>query len=104
MIQVPVITPALSSYWISLVTRANAKISRQLVEGLRTDLIAPNEGYWRFMPEHQRVPFAEAARRALFAEAQSLPWQVRLTEWFLHRLTPPHEEQLDKQTTGGAAL
>jgi uncharacterized protein YbjT (DUF2867 family) len=104
MVQLPVITPRLSSYWISLVTRANRNISRQLVEGLRTDLIAADEGFWRFMPDHQRVSFDEAARRALFAEAQALPLRTRLTEWLLHRLTPAHVKQLDKPRASSATL
>lgn len=104
MVQLPVITPRLSAYWISLVTRANSNISRQLVEGLRTDLVAPDEGYWRFMPAHRRVPFEEAARRALFAEAQRLTLRARLTEWLLHRFTPAHTKQLDKPGASGATL
>ncbi|HKU40235.1 MAG TPA: NAD(P)H-binding protein [Polyangiales bacterium] len=104
MVQLPVITPRLSAYWISLVTRANSNISRQLVEGLRTDLVAADEGFWKFMPEHRRVPFDEAARRALYAEAQRLPLRARLTEWLLHRFTPAHEKQLDKSGASGATL
>lgn len=104
MLPIPVITPRLSSYWISLVTRANQRISRQLVEGLRTDLIAPDEGYWKLMPDHPRVLFDEAARRALFAEAQALPLLVRLAEWVLHRFTPAQAKQLDKQSPTGATL
>jgi len=88
MLRVPVITPRLSSYWISLVTRADPHIARQLVEGLRGDLISPDAGFWQLYPEHRRVGFDEAARRALRAEAQSLPVPVRLTEWVLHQLTP----------------
>jgi uncharacterized protein YbjT (DUF2867 family) len=97
MMQVPVITPRLSSYWISIVTRANEHISRQLVEGLSSDLVAPDDGFWKLVPNHTRVPFDEAARRALFAEAQALPLRTRLAEWLLHRLTPQHEKQLKKQ-------
>jgi uncharacterized protein YbjT (DUF2867 family) len=104
MLQVPVITPRLSSYWISLVTRANERISRQLVEGLRSDLIASDEGYWRLMPNHTRVPFDEAARRALFAEAQELPFSARMLEWLLHRFTPSHDKQLAKQLAKQSAL
>jgi uncharacterized protein YbjT (DUF2867 family) len=104
MVQVPVITPRLSSYWIALVTRADSKISRQLVEGLRSDLVAPDDGYFKLMPNYSRVPFNEAARRALFAESQQLPWRVRFAEWLLHRFTPAHQERLDKQSPTGAAL
>jgi uncharacterized protein YbjT (DUF2867 family) len=87
MFGVPVITPKLSSYWIALVTRANQKIARQLVEGLRSDLVAPDQGFWQLFPEHHRVPFDEAARRALRAEADSLSLRSRLTEWLIHRVS-----------------
>ena len=88
MIRVPLLTPRLSSFWISLVTRANGRVSRQLVEGLRTDLVAPDLGFWQLMPDHARVPFDEAARRALRGEALGLTLRARLTEWLIHRLTP----------------
>lgn len=115
MMQLPVITPALSSYWISIVTRANQQISRQLVEGLRSDLIAPDDGFWQLMPDHVRIPFDEAARRALIGEARTLPLHTRLAEWFLHRVTPGYqkpalpepgarEKPLDKQSPTGATL
>jgi uncharacterized protein YbjT (DUF2867 family) len=87
MIGVPVMSPKLSSYWISLVTRANNQISSQLVEGLRSDLVAHDRGYWQLMPEHTRVPFDEAARRALEGEHQTLPFRSKLTEWMIHRIT-----------------
>lgn len=80
MVSVPVITPRLSSYWIRLVTRANHALAEELVEGLRSDLIAPDEGYWKLLPDHRRIPFDEAARRALLAEERELPWKVRRVE------------------------
>jgi len=83
-----VLTPYLSSYWISLVTRANQRIARQLVEGLRSDLVAPDDGFWRRFPEHVRVPFDVAARRALRGEADTLSLRDRLAEWLIHRVTP----------------
>jgi uncharacterized protein YbjT (DUF2867 family) len=88
MYGVPVITPLLSSYWIALVTRANQRIASQLVEGLRTDLVAPDEGFWRRFPEHARIPFNVAARLALQGEADTLTLRDRVTEWLLHRITP----------------
>ena len=88
MFGVPVITPHLSSYWIALVTRANQRIARQLVEGLRSDLVAPDDGFWRHFPQHVRVPFDVAARRALRGEADTLSLRDRLAEWLIHRVTP----------------
>jgi uncharacterized protein YbjT (DUF2867 family) len=46
ILEVPVVTPHLSTYWISLVTRADARVAAELVEGLRSDLVAPDRGFW----------------------------------------------------------
>ena len=85
---VPFVSPHLSSYWIALVTRADARIARQLVEGLRSDLIAADEGFWRLFPEHERVSFNEALRRALPEEQRGLSSRARLVEYVLHMVTP----------------
>jgi len=87
VVRVPVLTRRLSSYWISLVTRANPRIARQLVDGLGGDLLADEPGFWQLMPEHARVSFDEAARRALQAEAGKLSLSSRLTESVLQRMT-----------------
>jgi len=89
MLGLPVITPRLSSYWIALITRANQRIARQLVEGLRSDLVATDQGFWRLFPRHPRVGFDEAARRALRAEADTLALGSRLTEWLIQRVSRP---------------
>lgn len=88
MYGVPVLSPRLSSYWISLVTRANEKIARQLVEGLRSDLVALDQGFWRQFPTHRCLGFDEAAQRALRGEADTLSLRDRLAEWLIHRVTP----------------
>ena len=87
MLPVPFVTPRLSSYWLRLVTRANRHIADELVEGLTSDLYTEGEGFWRFMPEHERVPFDEAARRALAAEARGLSPLSRSAEGVLQALS-----------------
>jgi uncharacterized protein YbjT (DUF2867 family) len=91
MVRVPVMSPRLSSYWISLVTRANQRIARQLVEGLRTELVAADQGFWRLFPTHRCLGFDEAAKRALRGEAESLSLRDKLSEWLIHRVTPSSE-------------
>ena len=81
MLRIPLVTPKLSSYWIRLVTRADHHVAEQLVQGLRSDILSTDgDDLWRLMPDHQRVPFDEAARRALGEEEQSLSLMARLTE------------------------
>jgi uncharacterized protein YbjT (DUF2867 family) len=100
MLRVPLLTPRLSSYWISLVTRANGHVASQLVEGLCSDLVAPDRGFWKLVPEHVCIPFDQAARRALVAEARELPLRTRLTEWLIRRMT----RSLTKGEHKGATL
>lgn len=85
-LRVPIVTPKLSSYWITLVTRADQRISEELVEGLRCNLLSNDEGFWRLVPEYRRTPFDEAARVALLAEQQQLSRRSRLAERLIRLL------------------
>jgi uncharacterized protein YbjT (DUF2867 family) len=85
-IRVPIVTPRLSSYWITLVTRADQRISEELVEGLRCDLVAGDEGFWRLAPEYPRIPFDDAARAALLEEQRELSFRSRLAEVVIRTL------------------
>jgi uncharacterized protein YbjT (DUF2867 family) len=74
-LEVPLLTPRLSSQWVHLVTRAKWSVARQVVVGLTHDLLARDDQFWRAIGHVQRVPFGEAARRALAAEAPAPgPW------------------------------
>jgi uncharacterized protein YbjT (DUF2867 family) len=86
-IRVPIVTPKLSSYWITLVTRADQRISEELVEGLRCDLVAEGNGFWRLAPEYRRTPFDEAARAALLDEQRELSLRSRLAEIVIRALS-----------------
>lgn len=85
---VPVVTPKLSSYWIRLVTRADAKMAEALVEGLRCHLVAEGPMFWGMAPEILRTPFDEAARMALEDEAKTLSLPVRRAETMLRGILP----------------
>ena len=67
-IEVPLLTPRLSSLWVHFVTRAKWSVAREVVIGLTQDLLARDDRFWRLIDHPQRLPFAEAARRALAAE------------------------------------
>jgi len=71
MFDVPVLTPRLSCcYWITLFTRANRSMARELVEGLTSDLLARDEGIFARMPGYRRTPLDVAIRTALADERQ----------------------------------
>jgi uncharacterized protein YbjT (DUF2867 family) len=68
MIEVPLLTPRLSSLWVRFVTRAKWSVAREVVVGLVDDLLARDEQFWRLIDHPHRLTFAEAARVALAAE------------------------------------
>jgi uncharacterized protein YbjT (DUF2867 family) len=64
IIEVPVLSPQLSSYWLHLVTPVRANIARPLVEGLRNPTVARDERIKALLPR-ELTPFDVAAREAL---------------------------------------
>jgi len=64
IVEVPVLTPRLSSWWLRLVTPVNASVARPLVEGLRTPTVA-RETSIRELVAVEPTPFDDAVRLAL---------------------------------------
>ena len=70
-IEVPVLSPSLSSHWVRLVTRADWSVARELVLGLTHNLLARNADYWKLIGHPARLTFEAAARRAIDEERRS---------------------------------
>jgi len=68
IVEVPFLTPRLSSYWLHLVTPVKARVARPLIEGLRAPTVAREDKIAQVVPL-EPTPFDQATRRAL--EAQS---------------------------------
>ena len=64
IIEVPVLSPRLSSYWLHLVTPVRAGVARPLVEGLRNPTVARDDEIQRLLPT-PLTSFEDAARIAL---------------------------------------
>jgi len=64
IVEVPVLSARLSSYWLHLVTPVRASVARPLVEGLRNPTVAREERI-RELVEFPLTPFDDAARIAL---------------------------------------
>jgi uncharacterized protein YbjT (DUF2867 family) len=64
IVEVPVLSPRLSSYWLHLVTPVRANVARPLIEGLRNATVARNEHIRTILPR-DLIPFDVAARQAL---------------------------------------
>jgi uncharacterized protein YbjT (DUF2867 family) len=66
IVQVPVLTPRLSSYWLHLVTPVNARVARPLIEGLRHPTVVEDDSIRSLVPI-EPTPFDDAVRAALAA-------------------------------------
>jgi uncharacterized protein YbjT (DUF2867 family) len=64
IVEVPVLTPRLSSLWLHLVTPVKASVARPLVDGLSVETVARDERIRKIVPL-ELTPFDEAARAAL---------------------------------------
>jgi uncharacterized protein YbjT (DUF2867 family) len=64
MIPVPVLSPRLSSYWVSLVSPVPSGIARPLIEGLRNEVVVRDPGPAAAFGI-QPLPYAAALRRAI---------------------------------------
>ena len=64
LIEVPFLTPRLSSLWLYLVTPASVAVARPLIEGLRIPTVAYDDRIWELIGL-QRTSFDDAVRSAL---------------------------------------
>jgi uncharacterized protein YbjT (DUF2867 family) len=70
LIEVPFLTPHLSSLWLQLVTPVNAAVARPLVEGLKFPTVARDDRIWEKVRE-PRTSFDDAVRLTLAARRAS---------------------------------
>lgn len=73
ILEVPLLTPRLSSLWVHLVSRARWSVAREVVIGLTDDLLAHDDHFWQLIGHPRRLRFAEAAQRALDVERREQP-------------------------------
>lgn len=76
-IEVPALTPRLSSLWLKLVTRTDFGLARELVDGLVADLLPRDDRYWGLIGHTNLIEFDDAARRALASESRRRPSMER---------------------------
>lgn len=66
IIEVPILTPRLSSWWLHLVTPVKASVARPIVEGLKIPTVARDRRIQSLVP-FPPTPFDDALRSALAA-------------------------------------
>jgi uncharacterized protein YbjT (DUF2867 family) len=64
IVTVPVLTPRLSSYWISFVTSVDATTGRNLIDSMGTEVIVTDHAIRDLVPG-EPLTYADAVRRAL---------------------------------------
>jgi hypothetical protein len=65
LIPVPVLTPALSSYWVHWMTPVAASVTRPLIEGLVNEIIVHDDSALEIFPDINPLPYKEAVQSAL---------------------------------------
>ena len=69
---VPLLSPRLSSYWLTLLTPVPYKVGAALVEGLKSETLVQNDHARRFFPEIQPMSFQQAVGQAIREMEQDL--------------------------------
>lgn len=64
IVQVPVLTPRLSSYWLALVTDVDTTTGRNLIDSMSTEVVVTDHSIRDVVPG-EPLTYAEAVRRAL---------------------------------------
>jgi uncharacterized protein YbjT (DUF2867 family) len=70
VVQVPVLTPRLSSLWLSLVTDVDLTTGRNLIDSMGTEVVVADDAIKDVVPL-DLVPYREAVRRALEDDQQT---------------------------------
>ena len=77
LLPVPVLSPRLSSYWVTLFTPLPYKLAAALVEGLKSETVLQNDNAVRFYPDIQPLSFKQTVADAI----QELEHNQVLSRW-----------------------
>ena len=70
VVQVPVLTPRLSSYWLALVTDVDLTTGRNLIDSMGTEVVVTDDAIKDVVPL-DLVPYQETVRRAIEDDRQT---------------------------------
>lgn len=103
IVDIPLLTPRLSSHWVDLVTPVNNKVSHSLIESLVTEVIVRNPTKTKDAFAIIPMPIAQAIREALddqliTAEATVMDRESGLLDGiYTERIEIPIDEALESQ-------
>lgn len=87
LIPVPLFTPKLSSYWLTLVTPVPYSVASALIEGLKSEVLVKNDNAKHLFPSINPIPYADAVKAAVeeikntqvlsrWSDASGAAWEV----------------------------
>jgi hypothetical protein len=101
IVPVPVLTPQLSSYWLSLVTAVPTNIARALIAGLEHDVLADDTAIRGLIPIPLKT-YRQAAQAALAAERAGATSRRWMEGSMVYRQNRPDFAFYAKQMSGEA--
>jgi uncharacterized protein YbjT (DUF2867 family) len=72
IVGVPVLTPRLSSYWVTLVTPVHANVARSLIDSLRNEVVVTDNSATEAFPDIHPSGYVAAVRAALAHQIEVL--------------------------------
>ncbi len=63
--RVPFLSPKFSSHWLRFITQCDIFLAKELVQGLKSDLVAHDDVFWDRIGHPERTSFDDAARTEL---------------------------------------
>ncbi len=107
LIQVPLLSPGLSSHWVGLVTPVPAGLARPLVESLRNEVVCAEHDIASYVPDPPGGLVAldraiSLALRRVQAGDVATRWTSAATAGAPHDLLPSDPQPADPQWSGGS--
>lgn len=87
ILDVPCLTPKISSYWLVLMTRVRYSLCSYLVESMKSDSICLNKEINNIIP-HQCITLDEAFERAFFKIANNQVESTWMDAWVIDQKSP----------------
>ena len=99
ILEVPVLTPRLSSYWLVLITQVRFSLCSYLVDSMKYNSICHDHSIKHFLP-HDCLKFEEALKMAFLKIAQNEVISTWMDAWHLDEKNPDIKEFIELPEEG----
>lgn len=99
IINVPVLTPRLSSYWLVFITSVRYSLCSYLVESMKTNTIVQKDEIQNILP-HPCLPYTQALELAFQKISQNGVVSTWMDSWEVHGTNPNIENYIDVPLEG----